>query len=105
MTIECSNPGHHPHFLLRHKRFTKMTREEFDKWLDAVDSNRDGKITQEELYAALKVLGLHLKTLKAWIAIKAIDRNHNKVIDGNAERELLIDYAAKHWDIIVCDKI
>ncbi|KAF3339478.1 polcalcin Cyn d 7-like protein [Carex littledalei] len=103
MTIECSDPGHHPHRLFHHNHFKRMTREEFDKWLDDVDSNKDGMISQKELYAALKVLGLHMKTLKSWIAIKAVDRNRNKVIDGSVERKLLVDYAAKHWGIIVCD--
>lgn len=35
-------------------------------------------ISRKELYAALKELGVHMKTLKSWIAIKAVDRNHNK---------------------------
>jgi len=101
MTIDTSDPGHHPHRLFHHNRFKRMTPEEFDKWLDDVDSNKDGMISQKELYAALKVLGLHMKTWKSWISIKAVDRNHNKVIDGSVERKLLVDYAAKHWGNIV----
>jgi hypothetical protein len=38
--------------------------------------------------------------------MRAIDRNHNKVIDGSSdERKLLIEYAAKHWGIIVIDHV
>ena len=99
MAIGISDPGHNPH----HHPLRFKTREEFDQWLNDVDSNKDGVISQKELHDALKVLGLHMKTLKAWMARKSVDRNHNKVIDidGSAERKLLVDYAAKHWGIIV----
>ena len=94
MTLFDSNPGHNPRF---------KTREEFDKWLNDVDSNKDGVINQKELHDALKALGLHLATFRAWIARISVDRNHNKVIDidGSVERKLLVDYAAKYWGIIV----
>jgi Ca2+-binding EF-hand superfamily protein len=78
-----------------------MTREQFEKWLDSVDSNNDGYISRSELYAALATLGLNFKTWKTWRAMKRCDRNHNHVIDPGLERKKLIDYAEKRWHIIV----
>ena len=97
--FDLINPGHNP----RPHPLRFKTREEFDKWLNDVDSNKDGVISQKELHDALKALGLHLATFRAWIARISVDRNHNKVIDINEsdERKLLADHAAKHWGIIV----
>jgi Ca2+-binding EF-hand superfamily protein len=91
------SPKHNP----GNSRFKKMTQEEFNKWLDCVDSNHDGYISQKELYAALATLGLNFKRWKIWRMMKRCDDNGNKVIDPGLEREKLIDYAAKHWNIIV----
>ncbi|KAJ3705032.1 hypothetical protein LUZ61_008737 [Rhynchospora tenuis] len=98
MPINNGNPGHSS---VLHSK--KMTPEEFDKWLDHIDSNGDGNISRKELHGALKELGLKWKTWKSWWAIKKVDLNHNKVIDGKTERKLLYDYAAKYWGITVSE--
>ncbi|KAF3339479.1 EF-hand domain-containing protein [Carex littledalei] len=85
------------------KHSQKLTREQFKQWLDEVDINNDGYISWNELYGALKVLGLKWKTLKVWRAMKKIDLNHNKVIDIGKERDMLVDHAEKYWGIIQTD--
>ncbi|KAF3339477.1 calmodulin-like protein [Carex littledalei] len=81
----------------------KITREQFKQWLDEVDTNCDGYISWNELYGALQVLGLKNKRWKVWRAMRKIDLNHNKVIDIGKERDMLVDYAEKHWGIIKTD--
>ncbi|KAJ4801661.1 Calcium-binding EF-hand [Rhynchospora pubera] len=101
MVLYAYDPGHYPPPQSRNIRFKKMTREQFEQWLDTVDSNHDGYISRKELYAALDTLGLHFKTWKSWRAMKRCDKNHNHAIDLGLERKKLIDYAEKRWHIIV----
>ncbi|KAJ3677000.1 hypothetical protein LUZ60_002724 [Juncus effusus] len=97
------NPTHvNPTHVRPNRRFNKMTKEQFIKWLDDVDSNKDGVISRQELYDALKVLGFHFKTWRAWRAMKKIDMNHNGVIDPGLEMKKLIEYAGK-LGIIITD--
>lgn len=107
MVLFAYDPGHHPDRDINSRSnqgnngFKKMTREQFEKWLDSVDSNNDGYISRNELYAALASLGVHFKTWKTWRAMKRCDTNHNHVIDPGFERKKLIDYAQKRWGIII----
>ncbi|KAJ4760975.1 hypothetical protein LUZ62_071350 [Rhynchospora pubera] len=101
MVLTATGPGQNP--ASKSKRTTKMTREQFRQWLDKIDLNDDGFISWNELYAALLVLGLKFKTWKVWRAMRKIDLNHNNVIDIGKERDLLVEYAEKHWGIIQAD--
>lgn len=84
-----------------------FTKEEFDEWLKTTDANKDGRISQEELRAALKRLGICCTNFRSWLAVGRIDRNHNSAIDididsnSEVEMKLLADYMRKHWNIMV----
>ena len=81
------------------------SKEKFKEWIKSIDSNGDGKISRQELRAALKRLGFSCATLRSWLAVGRIDRNRNGLIDGDSEEEmkLFVEYMKKHWNIVVDD--
>ncbi|KAK1288712.1 hypothetical protein QJS10_CPB19g01731 [Acorus calamus] len=67
-------------------------------WLDGIDTNKDRKISKEELRKALHDLGLHFTHWRVWHAMARADLNHNHCIDGHKELDVLYEYAKKHWE-------
>ena len=79
----------------------KISMKEFEELLDRVDTNRDGCVSQKELREALRELGLHFTTWKAWRARRHADANKNRCIDGETERSALIEFLRDRWGIVV----
>lgn len=69
-----------------------MGLDEFKQLLRGADANKDGRLSQAELWKALKVTGTSLRKF---------DLNRNGVIDGDREQEKLLRYAEQNWNIIV----
>lgn len=84
-----------------HHTPTTMSEQQFTDWLKRVDRNGDGRISSDELKRALRTLGIHWATVRAWFAVFMNDLNHNHHIDGELEMKKLKEYAAKHWGIVV----
>ena len=79
----------------------RLSMKEFEELLDRVDTNGDGLISQKELEEALRELGLHFTSWKAWRARRHADINKNRYIDGESERRALIDVLRERWGIVV----
>lgn len=79
----------------------RMTVQQFKQWIKSIDRDGDGMISRQELRDALRTLGMSCTRWKAWCALVNADLNHNKHIDGDAEVEEFVRYAAKSWGIIV----
>ncbi|XP_048130562.1 calmodulin-like protein 5 [Rhodamnia argentea] len=75
-----------------------MTKEEFKKWLATFDTNKDGRISKEELRHAIRATGAWFPWLKANKAVHAADTNGDGFIDEN-EMNNLVDYAEKHLNV------
>ncbi|MQL71077.1 hypothetical protein Taro_003372 [Colocasia esculenta] len=83
-------------------RERKMDEDEFRKWLmEVADADGDGYVSKEELRKALRSLGLHHNWWKAKRAMARADINKNHHIEGDTEIKKLIDYARRHWGIIM----
>ena len=78
-----------------------MSKEQFMEWLKTMDLDGDGKISKQELRAALRAQGQHFTTLKTWRAFSHADLNKNKYVDGDKEISALIAHANKHWGMKV----
>lgn len=77
----------------------EMSEEDFKKWLKRFDSNRDGRITVEELRNAIKASGgWFFCTQKAKHGMKKADENFNGVID-DTEIGNLVEFAQKHMGV------
>lgn len=75
-----------------------MTVEEFKTWLKQFDKNGDGRISKNELRAAIRSLGLCWTTLKSRQGIRAADVNQNGYIEDD-EIECLIEFAQQKLGI------
>ncbi|KAG1342227.1 putative calcium-binding protein CML23 [Cocos nucifera] len=76
-----------------------MSAEEFKKLVELADATEDGKISRHELHKALRSAAVNFAGLRAWIAMRHIDTNGNRVIDGDQEFKSLIEYAKKQWNV------
>ncbi|KAK1256938.1 hypothetical protein QJS04_geneDACA017222 [Acorus gramineus] len=76
-----------------------MTEEEFLKWIDDIDTNRDRQVSKQELKKALRDLGVSFIGWKVWRAMRHADLNRNGCIDGQKEIRKLID-CARRWGIV-----
>ncbi|XP_027091868.1 uncharacterized protein [Coffea arabica] len=75
-----------------------MTSEEFKKWLKKFDSNKDGRISKEELREAMRAKGVWFTRWKYKSGMKAADKNRNGFIEDD-EMIYLKDFALKHLGI------
>ena len=73
----------------------EMTVSEFKAWLKQFDSNRDGRISRDELHRALHDLRTWFAWWKARQGMKQADSNRNGKIDQE-ELAQLIAYAQQH---------
>ncbi|RVX21507.1 Protein detoxification 48 [Vitis vinifera] len=74
----------------------EMTVDEFKAWLRRFDSDRDGKISREELQEALCSLQVWFGWWKARQGMKEADTDHSGRIDNTKEMEKLVQYAQHH---------
>ncbi|PKA55455.1 hypothetical protein AXF42_Ash006657 [Apostasia shenzhenica] len=72
----------------------------FREWLQSIDRDRDGRVSEQELREALRALGRRWTGWKAARAMKHADLNRDSFIDGDAEIGELMSYAA-NWGIVV----
>ncbi|XP_074559758.1 uncharacterized protein LOC141815691 [Curcuma longa] len=84
----------------------EMSASEFRAWLRQFDSDRDGRLTIDDLHRALRSLHAWFAWWKVRRAMKQADVNRNGVIDVNSRRNgedndddemnRLIAYANQH---------
>ncbi|KAI4389546.1 hypothetical protein MLD38_001761 [Melastoma candidum] len=71
-----------------------MTAEEFKRWLKKFDSDRDGRISREELQDAIRFTGGLFSMWKQRRAVNAADADGNGFIDDD-EMNNLVEFAQK----------
>ena len=71
-----------------------QTPEEFKTWLAEYDKDGDGKISAEELRAAIRARGSWFSKTKTNRVLGAVDKNSNGLIDEH-EIHMLMIFAAK----------
>ncbi|KAK1263584.1 hypothetical protein QJS04_geneDACA021736 [Acorus gramineus] len=79
----------------------EITVEEFKAWLKQFDSDRDGRISKEELQQALRSLHAWSTWWKTREGMKVADVNRNGQIEKE-EIEKLVNYANKHLHMKIC---
>lgn len=72
----------------------EMTLEEFKRWLKKFDSDRDGRISREELQDAVRFTGGWFSTWKHRRAVNDADADGNGFIDEK-EMNNLIEFAQR----------
>lgn len=75
----------------------KATPEEVKKWVNSIDTNGDGAISDQELEKALRDLGLWFAHQRAEKERKKADSNRNGIIDTEEELKELLEHAQSHW--------
>ncbi|OWM70881.1 hypothetical protein CDL15_Pgr014554 [Punica granatum] len=76
-----------------------MSLEEFKQWLKKFDSDRDGRISSEELSRAIRTAGHHFfSRRRGKEAVFSADANHDGFIEED-EIEELVDFAQKNLGI------
>lgn len=76
----------------------QMNPEEFKKWLKKFDTDKDGRISHEELREAVRQMGGWFTKWKCKDGLKAADKDGNGFIEEN-EINYLKDFALKHLGI------
>ncbi|MDG6100468.1 EF-hand domain-containing protein, partial [Alteromonas sp. ZYF713] len=76
----------------------EMKLQEFEKFLETLDTDRDGCISSEELRQAIRKNGGWFATWKAKRAVKSADVNGNGVID-KGEISKLVALAEKELNV------
>ncbi|KAL5976564.1 hypothetical protein ACLOJK_020897 [Asimina triloba] len=70
---------------------------EIKQWIKSLDTNEDGKISNQELQYGLRHLNLCFTHFRARRGMKMTDLNGNGYIDTPAEFKELESYVQKHW--------
>ncbi|KAL3514502.1 hypothetical protein ACH5RR_027219 [Cinchona calisaya] len=78
----------------------QMNTEEFKKWLKKFDTDKDGRISQEELREAVREMGGWFTKWKCKGGFKSADKDGDGFIEEN-EINNLKDFALKHLGIRV----
>ncbi|KAF9599938.1 hypothetical protein IFM89_001973 [Coptis chinensis] len=82
--------------LLSHRQ---LSLEQFQQWIQGLDTDRDGRISKQELVEGLRGQGLWFKHWRAQRALSHVDKNSNGFVDGDFEFCELLEYAKEHWGI------
>ncbi|WVZ81994.1 hypothetical protein U9M48_029311 [Paspalum notatum var. saurae] len=77
----------------------EVTVEEFRAWLAQFDTNRDGRISKEELQNALRSLDVWFAWWKARRGVRAADANRDGRVDGDDEVGRLFAYAQRNLHV------
>ncbi|PRQ32628.1 putative EF-hand domain pair protein [Rosa chinensis] len=75
-----------------------MTTEELKKWLKKFDTDKDGRISKEELRQAIRATGERFATFKSRRALQSADVNQDGYI-GEEELDNLVEFAQKHLGV------
>ncbi|OIS96166.1 hypothetical protein A4A49_00628 [Nicotiana attenuata] len=76
----------------------EMSLQEFKRWLKRFDTDKDGKISKEELRDAVRSNGGWFSRLKGSRGIKTADANGNGYIDEN-EFNSLVEFAQRNLGV------
>ncbi|CAA6658878.1 unnamed protein product [Spirodela intermedia] len=76
------------------RRSSELTLEEFKDWLKRFDTDKDGRISKQELRRAIRSLGGRYSGWKSGRGVRGADANGNGFID-DAEIENLISFAQR----------
>lgn len=76
------------------RRSSELTVEEFKNWLMRFDTDRDGRISKEELRRAIRSLGARYSGWKSGRGVRGADANGDGFLD-DAEIENLISFAQR----------
>ncbi|KAI5656206.1 hypothetical protein M9H77_24999 [Catharanthus roseus] len=76
----------------------EMSMDEFKKWLKRFDTDKDGRISKEELREAIRAGGVWFSRFRCRKGFKVADKNANGFIDDN-EIKFLTDFALKHFGV------
>ncbi|WOK94311.1 polcalcin Phl p 7-like [Canna indica] len=72
----------------------EITVEEFRKWLKSFDTNKDGRISQDELRRAIRSIHVRFSGWKSKRGIRYADADADGFIEDD-EIENLLDFAQK----------
>ncbi|KAJ0570808.1 putative EF-hand domain-containing protein [Helianthus annuus] len=81
---------------------TQMTMTAFKKFIDTLDTNKDGVISAEELSQAVRKRGGWFATWKGNRALKSADANDNGYVDED-EIPKLVAFAEKELNVVIVE--
>lgn len=71
---------------------TPIIEKKIREILEKADTNKDNCFTKDELKKAFKDFGSYWPQRRAYFAIKKADTNHDSLISGEEEIDMLVDY-------------
>ncbi|KAL6861825.1 hypothetical protein ACP4OV_017525 [Aristida adscensionis] len=77
----------------------ELTVEEFRAWLAQFDADRDGRISREELQAALRSLNVWFAWWKARGGVRAADADRDGAVAGEDEVARLFAFAQRRLNV------
>ncbi|KAL5992782.1 hypothetical protein ACLOJK_013701 [Asimina triloba] len=78
-----------------------LAASEVKRWIQSVDKDKDGRISKEELQAALKGLKLWFTRHRSGRAMKKADKDCNGFIDSVEEFKEFENFVREHWEAII----
>lgn len=78
----------------------QMTIEQFKRWIKRLDTDKDGRISKEELADAIRANGGWFAGWKGKRGLHSADSNGDGFID-ESELSNLVDFAQKHLGVKV----
>ncbi|ONI33634.1 hypothetical protein PRUPE_1G437300 [Prunus persica] len=75
-----------------------MTTEELKQWLKKFDTDKDGRISKEELRQAIRATGGRFAMFKSRLGLRSADADRNGFIDED-ELNNPVDFAQKHLGV------
>jgi calmodulin len=101
-TAKCQAAARCLQFPAGREHRTTITAAEFKEWLKQFDTNRDGRISWQELREAIRRRGAWFPNVKAWCVVRRADRDRNGYVD-EWEMENLIGFAEKELGFVISD--
>ncbi|MQM14750.1 hypothetical protein Taro_047685 [Colocasia esculenta] len=80
----------------------ELTVEEFKEWLKRFDTDKDGRISREELRQAIRRIGGRFSAWKSSRGIREADANGDGYID-DAEIEKLVAFAQRNLGLRIVE--
>ncbi|KAJ4826414.1 hypothetical protein Tsubulata_048675 [Turnera subulata] len=78
----------------------KMTMEQFKRWVKALDTDKDGKISKEELAEAVRGTGRWFAGWKGKQGLQSADSNGDGFVD-ESEFHNLVEFAQKYLGVTI----
>ncbi|GAB2268208.1 hypothetical protein Dimus_003186 [Dionaea muscipula] len=89
-------------YTVKTPRSIPLKEEELKRIFQKLDVNNDGRLSWEEIVTAFRSQGLHMKHVRAFLAVHHADSDGNGFIDADEMKEF-VKYTSDKWGISFTD--